>query len=106
MSAREHYLDVTVLDREYRFSCSPEEREALQNAVRMVDERMRKASASKNMTAERAAVMTAVNIAHEFLDSGKIPPPNFDTPEIRRTIENMGARLDEILTSQTETMLF
>lgn len=106
MSTKGQHLDVTVLGREYRFACPPEEREDLQAAVQLVDERMQKAANStRNMTAERAAVMTAVNIAYEFLNAGKKLPAGFDSADVKRKMEHMDARLDDILNPQMETVL-
>jgi len=106
MSAKENYLDVMIRGREYRFACPPEEREDLRAAVQLVDERMQKASApARNMTAEGAAVMAAVNIAYEFLNAGKKTPIGFDSADVKRRMEHMDARLDDILNQQTETVL-
>jgi len=106
MSAEEHYLDVTILDREYRFICPPEEREDLQAAVQLVDERMQKAATpARNMSAERVAVMAAVDIAHEFLNAGKKLPVGFDSTDVKRKMEHMDARLGDILNLQMEIVL-
>ena len=68
-----NHLDVTLLGKEYRIACPPEEREALQAAVSYVDEKMHEISdRTKSNIAERIAVMAALNIAHEFLSSPPI----------------------------------
>jgi cell division protein ZapA len=93
-------LDIVLMGRDYRVACAPEEREALQSAVALVDEKMREISAQTNSSGERLAVMTALNLAHELL-SIKLPG-GFDMQELRRRIGAMQARLDEAMASQEQ----
>lgn len=68
MSSERTPITVSILDREYQFTCAPEEREALQEAAQLLDGRMREIKASGNLMAlERIAVMTALNMADEIL---------------------------------------
>lgn len=61
-------ISVSILDQEYQFTCQPQEREALFEAARILDERMRAIKkAGRLMTLERIAVMTALNLANELL---------------------------------------
>ncbi len=61
---------VKILDKEYRVSCPPEEREALVEAARYLNEKMRDIRAGgKVIGLERIAVMAALNISHELLQS-------------------------------------
>ena len=61
-------ISVSILDREYQFTCSPDEREALKEAAELLDGRMREIKASGNLMAlERIAVMTALNMSDEIL---------------------------------------
>ena len=61
-------ISVSILDREYQFSCPDDEREALKSAALFLDEKMREVKASGNLMAlERIAVMTALNISDAFL---------------------------------------
>lgn len=92
--AEAKYLDVDIMGREYRVTCTPDEREALLQAVTLVDAKMREISGkSKNATAERIAVMAAINIAHETL-GGKAAANSFDFAGAKRSIEFMEAQLD------------
>ena len=73
MSGEPNFLDVKIMGREYRVACAPEEREALQAAVDLVDNKMRDiAQRTKSTIAERVAVMAALNIAHERLSEGAL----------------------------------
>jgi len=61
-------ISVSILDREYQFTCSPDERAALKDAAELLDGRMREIKASGNLMAlERIAVMTALNMSDELL---------------------------------------
>jgi cell division protein ZapA len=63
-----HFLDITLLGKEYRVACPPDQRAALLNAAAYVDGKMRDiAEKTKSNLAERVAVMAALNIAHEHL---------------------------------------
>ena len=62
-------ISVMILDREYQFSCSAEERAALREAAELLDGRMRDIKAQGNLMAlERIAVMTALNMADEIIN--------------------------------------
>lgn len=63
---------VKILDREYQVACPPEERSALQDAAKQLDERMRQIRASGHIIGlERIAVMAALNLSHELIQAGK-----------------------------------
>lgn len=95
--SEDSYLDVSIMGREYRVTCRPEERTSLLAAVALVDERMRDVAAkSKSAMPERIAVMAALNIAHETL-AGQGSKESFDIAETRRRIGFMEARLDAVL---------
>lgn len=91
-------LDVVLMGREYRLACAPEEREALLDAVALVDEKMREIGQKTKSSGERLAVMTALNLAHQLL-TVKLPG-GLDLQAFRRRIAAMQARLDEAMASQ------
>ncbi|MCE1238917.1 MAG: cell division protein ZapA [Azonexaceae bacterium] len=104
MSGEPNFLDVKIMGREYRVACLPEERDALLSAVDLVDNKMREiAQRTKSTIAERVAVMAALNIAHERL---AVPQDGVQetvaSPDAKRRIEDMGARLDAVLASQQQ----
>lgn len=105
MSAEPNFLDVKIMGREYRVACTPEERDALLSAVDLVDGKMREiAQRTKNTIAERVAVMAALNIAHEHLSHqrGETVAGGVVPSEAKRRIEDMGARLDDVLAPQQQ----
>jgi cell division protein ZapA len=61
-------IAVSILDREFLVACTPEERPGLIAAAAMVDGRMREIrNSARTASADRIAVMAALNIAHELL---------------------------------------
>ena len=106
MSGEQNFLDVTIMGREYRVACTPEERDALLAAVELVDGKMREiAQRTKSTIAERVAVMAALNIAHEHLSTPRSAVgvvEAVDTSDAKRKIEDMGARLDVVLGPQQQ----
>jgi cell division protein ZapA len=110
----DNFLDITLLGKEYRVACPPEEREALLAAVAYVDEKMRDiAEKTKSSIAERIAVMAALNIAHEYLTQrssgvdavavdGSETGVDFDA--VRRRIAGMEAKLEAVLTAQEKLL--
>ncbi|BFM13162.1 cell division protein ZapA [Simiduia litorea] len=84
---------VRILDREYQVACPPEERAALQDAAKQLDERMRDIRASGHVIGlERIAVMAALNLSHELIQSSKSGAANA-TPDLTPLL----SRLDKTL---------
>lgn len=110
-------IDISLLGREYRVTCAPNERESLLAAVAHVEAKMNEISTRTKGSGERLAVMTALNLAHELLsrkeaDAATIAhtqgtstidaaaPAYFDSPEIARTMNSLMARMDALMTRQ------
>ena len=91
-------LDITLLGREYRVACPPDERDALLKAASYVDEKMRDIRGKTQSAGEKLAVMTALNIAHELLQM-KLPG-GIDLQDFRRRIDSMQSRVDQALAQQ------
>jgi cell division protein ZapA len=61
-------VTVNILDKEYRISCLPEERESLLQAAAYLDGQMREIRQNGRIIGtERVAVMAALNITNELL---------------------------------------
>jgi cell division protein ZapA len=112
-----NFLDITLLGKEYRVACPPEEREGLAAAVAFVDARMHDiAEKTKSNVAERIAVMAALNIAHEHLSQkNEVPVPDqknesesksegLDFGAVRRRISDMEAKLEAVLMPQEKLL--
>ena len=62
---------VSILGKEYRIACSPEDKEGLIESAAYVDEKMRELRGrGRTLGIENVAVMAALNIAHEMLVKG------------------------------------
>lgn len=63
-------FSVTILDKEYQVACPPEQQAELLLSARHLDEQMRAIrSTGKVIGLERIAVMAALNISHELLQT-------------------------------------
>lgn len=91
-------LDITLLGKEYRVACAPESREALLAAAAFLDGKLVEVADKTRSSGEKLAIMTALNIAHEFLLHQR--GNGFDMPAAKRRIELMKARLDGVLAQQ------
>lgn len=61
-------VNVQILDKEYMISCPVEEKDALLQSAKVLNERMREVrDGGKVLGTERIAVMAALNIVHELL---------------------------------------
>ncbi len=86
---------VQILDKEYQVACPPGERDALIQAAHNLDERMRDIRGGGTVIGlERIAVMAALNLSHELLeskDSARSLGPNSDL------LEELTAKVDQAL---------
>lgn len=104
MSVKKKTLDVALMGRTYKVACEDEEREDLLAAVALLDRKMSEIkSAGKVGSVERIAVMAALNIAHELLQS-KDSPKGVDVEAFQRRIASMQATLDEALAPQEKLL--
>jgi cell division protein ZapA len=92
------HLDVMLLGKEYRVACTPDNRDELLATVAYLDDKFRELGAKANAGGEKLAVMTALNIAHEFLQFQR--GNGFDMPGVKRRIGLMQARINGVLAQQ------
>ena len=108
MTAKKKTLDVSLMGRNYKVSCSDEEREDLLACVSLLDRKMSEIkNAGKVASAERIAVMVALNMAHELLQSRGSPSgaaSGVDLEAMRRRMHVMQAVLDEALVPQEKLL--
>lgn len=63
---------IKILDKSYTIACPVEERHALLDSARLLDEKMRHIRDNdKVLGAERVAIIAALNLAHELLQERK-----------------------------------
>jgi cell division protein ZapA len=89
------FVDVTILGREFTVSCTDEERQGLMDAVRYLDSKMHEIRDSgKVVGIERIAIMTALNLSHELLNT---KTGDVDIGDYKRRISLMQNQIDEAL---------
>ena len=90
-------VDVSIMGRNFTVSCTDEERPGLINAVNFLDKKMRDIRDSgKVIGVERIAIMTALNLAHELLNSKS---GDVDVGDIKRRIAIMQDQIDQAITA-------
>jgi cell division protein ZapA len=91
-------VDVSIMGREFTVSCTDEERAGLLDAVNYLDKKMHDIrDAGKVVGVERIAIMAALNLSHELLNtkSGDV-----DIGDYKRRISAMQNQIDEALVPQ------
>lgn len=91
-------LDIKLFGREYRVACKPEDRDSLLESVAYLDAKLRDVALKTNASGEKLAIMTALNVTHEFLTFQR--SGGFDMPGLKRRIGLINARLDGVLAQQ------
>lgn len=91
-------IDVNIMGREFKVSCTDDEREGLITAVNYLDKKMREIrDTGKVIGTERIAVMAALNIVHELLTARS---GGFDIGDFKRRIVSMQEQIDETVAEQ------
>ena len=101
MSKEAGGLDVNIMGREFRVSCTEQERGDLLKAVDYLNGKMRQIrDTGKVIGVERIAIMAALNIAHEYLSARM--DGGFDVGEFKRRMSSMQATIDQAMNGQDE----
>lgn len=101
MSKEPKGLDVNIMGREFRVSCTEEERRDLLKAVDYLNAKMREMrDTGKVIGVERIAIMAALNITHEYLSTRM--DGGFDVGEFKRRMLSMQATIDQAMNGQDE----
>ena len=91
-------MDVNIMGRDFKVSCTDDEREGLITAVNYLDKKMREIrDTGKVIGVERIAVMAALNLAHELLTARS---GGFDIGDFKRRIISMQEQIDEVVAEQ------
>lgn len=95
---------VQILDKEYRIACNEDEKEALREASRFLDEKMREIrKVGKVIGSDRIAVMAALNLAHDLLQHQE--RKETATLGLSRRLRSMQQRIDNVLTETNQLEL-
>ena len=92
-------INISILDKEYKVACPPGEQSALLESAKFLDSKMREVRDGGSIIgSERIAVITALNMANELLNSGNLDKEiGKQLPPRLRDLENRVARaLDQV----------
>ena len=97
-------INITILDKEYKIACPEGEQSALLDSASYLDKKMREVRDSGSIIgSERIAVITALNITHELLNSnhetdslGNVLPPRLKDLENKISLALQKARQLEL----------
>jgi cell division protein ZapA len=98
-------MQVSIMGREFRISCTPDEQKSLLEAVDYLNQKMQEIKDQRKVTGvDRIAIMAALNISHEFLMNragAPVPAPvTFDASEFKRRIAGIETTLDQAMAEQ------
>lgn len=92
-------LTLTILGREYRVACAPEEKDDLLRCARYLDQKMAAIrDGGKVMGADRVAVMAALQITQELFNAKT--GDGIALRDVRRRLRELNALADEMLAPQ------
>lgn len=95
-------VDVEIMGREFTIACTEEERQGLLDAVNYLEKKMHDIrDAGKVIGLDRIAIMAALNLSHEVLNttSGDI-----DIGDYKRRINGMQNQIDEAIADQNKLL--
>ncbi len=87
-------LTVKILDRDFQVACPAEERDALLESARYLDEKMRGIrQGGKVIGLERIAVMAALNITYEMLQQAE--RADRGTADVEHELQRLIGKVDD-----------
>jgi|688.fasta_scaffold329798_2 cell division protein ZapA len=87
MIEQNEIISIKLLDREYKIKCPNKNIPDLQEAAQYLDQKLRELSENSNYLNQDRFMITALNIAHEFIKLSK---------QKTHFIENMNQRILEL----------
>ena len=98
MSAEPAGMQISIMGRDFRVACAPDEQQSLQEAVDFLNRKMQDIKDQGKINGlDRIAIMAALNISHEFL-SAKVG--NFDVSEFKLRMNSIESTLDQAMADQ------
>ena len=98
MSTSDDAVRIHILDKEYLVACTAEQQDALLASAKSLNDKMVDIRESgKVVGIDRIAVMTALNMAHEIIESGARDDSELEScsDRIRQLNSRIGAALDK-----------
>lgn len=103
MSVNMVQIEIEVLGRRYTVGCPDNEKDALLDAVRYLEQKMHMIrEAGRVIDVDKIAVMAALNIANEYLRTQV--SENLDIAAVRHKIESMNETIDQAMLQQNRLL--
>lgn len=97
MSKQSEAISIEILDKQYTVTCPPEEKQALLESAKILNDRLREVrGGGKVLGTERMAVMTALNIIHEYTLLQKTHT------QVDSTLERLRGKINEAISRREE----
>ncbi|HET7369831.1 MAG TPA: cell division protein ZapA [Gammaproteobacteria bacterium] len=99
MSDAQTRVNVRILDRDYQIACPPDEKDALLESASLLNRKMqdiRKSGAVIGL--DRIAVMAALNLAHEFLQTDATR--KYITDDVAKRLQRMHDKVELTLVEE------
>ena len=97
-------ITISILDNEYRIACPAGEQDALRQSAMLLNQRIHEVrNKGKVISPERAAVMAALNIIHEF--HSELRDRDQQSERIDNTLRNLHERVEEAIHSAKQLEL-
>ena len=97
MSKQAEAITIEVLDKQYTVTCPPEEKQDLLESARILNDRLKEVrGGGKVLGTERMAVMTALNVIHEYTLLQKAQS------QVDGTLERLRGKLDGAISRREE----
>jgi cell division protein ZapA len=98
MSADATGMQISIMGREFRVACTPDEQKGLLEAVDYLNRKMQEIKDQGKVNGlDRIAIMAALNISHEFLSTRL---GGFNVAEFKRRMARIETTLDQALGDQ------
>ena len=96
MSGETNTVRVHILDKDYQVSCPTEEKDALIESARYLDQQMRGIrQGGKVIGVDRIAVMAALNITHELLQNNQVSTR--DDQDLQERLRRLSVKIDDTI---------
>jgi cell division protein ZapA len=97
-------ITISILDNEYRIACPAGEQDALRQSAMLLNQRIHEVrNKGKVISPERAAVMAALNIIHEF--HSELRDRDQQSERLDNTLRNLHERIEEAIHSAKQLEL-
>lgn len=89
-------VSLTIMGKDYKIACDPDEKDDLIDSAQELDKKMRKIRDSGRVSgADRIAVMTALNLAHELRVMKN--QNEMLTQSLNESLANMSHKIENVL---------